>query len=305
MDQHSKDAPRTASLRPLTDDERQVLLQWIRAAKNFSAFFSERQSDGPALHHRIVICRRTTQQPLYLIHASAASTSWIVSTVQGDYVERFPTLRSALHHFEPVNPPAWAYEPPGIDRNPITQRMRPPKRGSAAKRLGILGWACIIAATLLIMRWLGGGSAFENGSRNAEAIAEQVVQESLPNPDSTQFRNVMAYRAGFDNERWVCGWFSTKYGSAALVGPRRFVVHVILPDHHAAEQSVSTHLLKSETEVPSMSVRLGKLLPLIARRHCPSHWLPALAWPSIAPKTSRGVCHGDRRRRGRVPLRGY
>jgi hypothetical protein len=79
---------------------------------------------------------------------------------------------------------------------------------------------------LVVSRWLSSHGDMADGSRSAEAIAEQVVQDSVSDPDSTQFRNVMAYRVGLDNERWVCGWFNAKATGGAYLGYRRFVVHV-------------------------------------------------------------------------------
>jgi hypothetical protein len=255
MDHPSKDVLRTFPPRPLTDDERLLLLDWIQAAKGFSAFVSERRSDDPAIYKRIVVSRRATKQYLYLIHAPTNSAGWIVlSAIKGEYVERFPTLRAALNYIEPITPPARVAGSSGVARNSVTPCEPPPRRARATIRRGII-WVCALAGMLAVSRWLSLSSGTEDGSRNAEAVAEKVVQDSLGDPDSAQFRNVMAYKTGPNNERWVCGWFSVKNAVGELVGPRRFVVHVLLTDRDSpgGSPSIRTHLLMSETEVPSMS----------------------------------------------------
>ncbi len=256
MDPHVENLPRTFPPRPLTDDERQLLLDWINAAKGFSAFVSERHTDDPAIYRRIVVSRRATKQHLYLIHPPKDSVYWIIhSTVSRGYVERFPTLRAALNHIEPITAPARVARSSRVDRAPKALR-EPARRGSqAALRLKVLCWVCAVAAMLVVLRWLGSDGGIADGSRKAEDLAENTLQDSIGDPDGTQFRNVMAYRVGPDNERWVCGWFSAKNAVGEIVGPRRFAVHVLLTDRHPSGESsgVKTHLLMSETEVPSLS----------------------------------------------------
>ena len=140
-------------------------------------------------------------------------------------------------------------------------------------------------------------------SRSAEATAEKLVQSGVSDPDSTQFRNVMAYRVGLESERWVCGWFNAKTPAGEFLGYRRFVVHVLLTDHATGDGStVSTHLLISETEVPSLSVRLGKLLPMTAAiSFLP---LPARAdetWPYRCRNPGIARCRKVRRSGCRAP----
>jgi hypothetical protein len=112
---------------------------------------------------------------------------------------------------------------------------------------------------LVVGRWLSVGNGIEYDSRNAEAAAEKLVQDGLRDAESVQFRNVMAYRTGPDNERWVCGWFFTKNAAGESAGPRRFVVHVLLGDRGVlgGSSGIQTHLLTSETEVPSISYAWG------------------------------------------------
>ncbi len=246
---------RTAPPRPLTDDERNLLRDWNRAAKGFYAFVSERQSDAPAIYRQIVVSRRSMKQDLYLIQPPKNSTYWIMhSCAKGEYIERFPTLRAALIYIEPVAFSSRAEESAGVDRI-VQPQTAPAATGLLAKTfVRLVCYGCVLVATLVILWWLGSDNGTTDGNRRAEALAEAALQASLANPDGTQFRNVLAYRVGPENERWVCGWFSAKDAAGGLVGPRRFVVHVILMDQSSGGGSGSrTHLLMSETEVPGMS----------------------------------------------------
>ncbi len=85
--------------RPVTDGERQLLLDWIDTAEDFSAVVSERRSDDPAIYRRIVISRRATNRCLYFIHSPQHSDCWImISAEDGQDVGRFPTLLAALNY---------------------------------------------------------------------------------------------------------------------------------------------------------------------------------------------------------------
>jgi hypothetical protein len=255
MDHHSQNALRALPPRPLTDDERLLLRGWNKAATRLSAFVSERATDDPAIYRRIVVSRRDTQQPLHLIHASTESAGWIMVAADGaGHFQRFPSLRAALDHLEPVAAPS--HGPGPFVAGDSAQRPATPARARrAAIRVGIIvGWLCALAGMLVVSRWLGSGGSIEIGSRDAEAAAEQLVQDSVGDA-GTQFRNVMAYRVGPPNERWVCGWFYTTNASGETIGARRFVVHVLLADHASSNgnSGIRTHLLTSETEVPSPS----------------------------------------------------
>jgi hypothetical protein len=255
MDLASQNALRTSPPRPLTDDERQLLLDWKQAAQDYSAFVSERRSDEPAIYRRIVVSLRATRQHLYLIHGSTEPACWIIISIEtGEYVESFPTLRAVLNYIEPVAIPDRRSARPRVQKQPATPGTRPHRGASVAKRLGIFWWVGALAGMLLVAQWLGRGSGIEQASRSAETIAEQVVQDSLGNADSTQFRNVMAYRTGPANERWVCGWFYTKNAGGVTVGPMRFVVYVLLADSDSSggRSGSRTHLLTSESAVPSI-----------------------------------------------------
>ena len=103
MDRHADNVQRIFPPRLLTDGEREILLGWIGAAADFTAFVSERRSDDPAIYRRIVVCRRVDNRRLYLIHSHRNSDHWImVSAADGDEVGRFPTLRAALNCISPV-----------------------------------------------------------------------------------------------------------------------------------------------------------------------------------------------------------
>jgi hypothetical protein len=83
--------------RPLSDGERQILLDWIGVAEAFSAFFSARRDDPPEMYNRIVVSHRLTNRPLYFIHCSTDSGSWLmVSSNEGEGLGHFRTLRAAL-----------------------------------------------------------------------------------------------------------------------------------------------------------------------------------------------------------------
>lgn len=257
MDHSIQNVLRTSSPRPLTDDEHLLLNDWIQAAQGFTAFVSERRSDEPAIYRRIVVSLRATRQHLYLLHAATEPAGWIMLTIAtGEYFGRFPTLRAVLDHIEPVVLPERSLVPPQLDKPPATPKPRPAKPGRAARRLGIVGWVCALAIMLAVGRWLSRGNGVEDDSRTAEAMAEKLVQDKLGAADGTQFRNVMAYMTGPADERWVCGWFFTKNAAGDSSGPQRFVAHVLLPDGDSSGDSQS-HLLMSETEVPSISYAWG------------------------------------------------
>jgi len=253
MEHSTQNVLRTSPPRPLTDDERRLLDDWVQAAQGFTAFISERRTDEPAIYRRIVISVRATRQHLYLIHAAAEPACLIMLCIAtGEYAGRFPTLRAVLDYIEPVALPERRPVPPQLDKHPAVPRPQPVKPARAARRLGIVGWVCALAIMLVVARWLSRGNGIEYDSRNAEAVAEKLVQDRTGDPGGTQFRNVMAYMNGPANERWVCGWFFTKNAAGESSGPKRFVVHVLLADR-GSSGDVQGHLLMSETEVPSIS----------------------------------------------------
>jgi hypothetical protein len=89
--------------RPVTDGERQILLDWIDGTDDISAFVSERRSDDPGIYRRVVVLRRATRQRLYLIHCPQRSNWWVVtSAAERESVGYFPTLRAALSFIRPI-----------------------------------------------------------------------------------------------------------------------------------------------------------------------------------------------------------
>jgi hypothetical protein len=237
----------------MTDDERLLLRDWIEAAPAYTAFISERRTDEPAIYRRIVISLRATREHLYLVHAATEPACWVMLCIAtGEYAGRFPTLRAVLDYIEPVALPERKPVSPQLEKPPAAPNPRPARPARAARRLGLVGWACALAIMLVVAHWLGRGNGIEYDSRNAEAVAEKLVQDKVGDPAGTQFRNVMAYMVGPANERWVCGWFFTKNAAGESSGPKRFVVHVLLADRGSSGDDQS-HLLMSETEVPSIS----------------------------------------------------
>lgn len=103
MDHHLENVLLTFPPRPITDGERQLLLDWIATTDDFSVFVSQRRCDDPAIYRRIIVARRATKQRLYLVHSPKDSDCWIVmSAVESDDVEQFPTLRAALTYIRPA-----------------------------------------------------------------------------------------------------------------------------------------------------------------------------------------------------------
>lgn len=104
---HLKNVLRTFPPRPITDGERQILLDWIGTTDDLSAFVSERRSDDPAIYRRIVVMRRATRRHLYLVHSPKDSDCWIVvSATEQEDIGRFPTLRAALNYVRSTTPSA-------------------------------------------------------------------------------------------------------------------------------------------------------------------------------------------------------
>jgi len=89
--------------RPVTDGERQVLLDWLSITDDVSAFVSERRSDDPGIFRRIVVLRRATRKAMYLIHCPQNSNWWVLtSAIERENVGYFPTLRAALQFIRPL-----------------------------------------------------------------------------------------------------------------------------------------------------------------------------------------------------------
>ena len=103
MDHHLENVLLTFPPRPITDGERQLLLDWIASTDDLFAFVSERRSDDPAIYRRIVVMRRATKRHMYLMHSPRDSDCWIVvSATEREDIGRFPTLRAALNYIRPT-----------------------------------------------------------------------------------------------------------------------------------------------------------------------------------------------------------
>jgi hypothetical protein len=99
MSDHIQNVLRVFPPRPLSDGERQILLNWIAVAEEFSAFFSARRDDPSDIYNRVVVSHRLTKRPLYFIHCSPDFDSWImVSANEEEGVGHFRTLRAALRY---------------------------------------------------------------------------------------------------------------------------------------------------------------------------------------------------------------
>jgi len=125
MNDHVRNVQRIFPPRPLTDGERAILLGWSMAAKDFSAFVSERRSDDPAVYRRIVISRRSGNRRLYLIHSHQNSDHWImVSAADQEDIGHFPTLRAALNYISPVTVSARLTDDAGDDPDSVIRHER-------------------------------------------------------------------------------------------------------------------------------------------------------------------------------------
>jgi hypothetical protein len=90
--------------RRLTPDEHALVVEWLAAAGDVtSAYVSNRQSDDPVLHHRIIIATGPGNAPSHFVHASSGRDIWIVFSLgRRTRIRRFQTLRAALNSIRPV-----------------------------------------------------------------------------------------------------------------------------------------------------------------------------------------------------------
>ncbi len=90
--------------RPLGPDERALVAEWLANAGDIlSAYVSERRSDDPRLHRRVVIVAGPVDRPSHIVHAPSGTITWILATVGPPAnVEQFETLREALNAVRPV-----------------------------------------------------------------------------------------------------------------------------------------------------------------------------------------------------------
>jgi hypothetical protein len=87
-----------------TPDERAVLAEWLAVAGDVAlAYVSSRQSDDPALKHRIVIISPESGEPSHVVFAPAGRDIWIVLVKgQRTRLRRYKTLRAALNSIRPI-----------------------------------------------------------------------------------------------------------------------------------------------------------------------------------------------------------
>ena len=90
--------------RPLTPDERASVAEWIAAAGDVAlTYVSSRESDDPALRHRIVVIFNVNERPSHFVHAPPNRDIWIViSPGRRTKIRRFRALRDALNSIRPV-----------------------------------------------------------------------------------------------------------------------------------------------------------------------------------------------------------
>ena len=81
-----------------------MVADWLALAGDILvAYVSERRSDDPRLHRRVVIVAGPTERPSHVIHAPTGNITWLVTIVgPPPHVEQFDTLRDALNSVRPV-----------------------------------------------------------------------------------------------------------------------------------------------------------------------------------------------------------
>lgn len=91
--------------RPPTPEERALLSEWLAAAGDIRlAYVSSRQSDDPALRHKIIVMAEIGSAPSHIVHAPAGRKIWMVFA-RGDRdtrVRRFKSLQTALNSIRPL-----------------------------------------------------------------------------------------------------------------------------------------------------------------------------------------------------------
>jgi hypothetical protein len=99
-----RDALRHFPARPLTLTERGLVAQWLAGAGDVaSAYISNRRTDDPDLHHRVVVFTKVDDGPTHIVHAPSGRDVWIVLTLgQRTKVQRYRTLRAALNSIRSV-----------------------------------------------------------------------------------------------------------------------------------------------------------------------------------------------------------
>jgi hypothetical protein len=89
--------------KPLSDEENELLQEWVAASESVTAYVSRRLADNSRLHGRIVISDLKSRKPLYLVYCALGTESWTVaSVVENCEIGAFQTLRDALIFVRPV-----------------------------------------------------------------------------------------------------------------------------------------------------------------------------------------------------------
>ena len=81
-----------------------MVVDWLAAAGDIaSAYVSERRSDDPDLHHRVLINAGPHGGPSHIVYAASGRDIWVVlNSGQRTKIRRFRTLRTALNSIQPV-----------------------------------------------------------------------------------------------------------------------------------------------------------------------------------------------------------
>jgi hypothetical protein len=94
----------TVPAKALSEDEYELLQEWVAASSNtVTAYVSRRADDNSAFRGRIVVMDGKAQRPLYLVYSPLDIDSWTVaSVIEQTEIGQFPTLYTALSFVRPV-----------------------------------------------------------------------------------------------------------------------------------------------------------------------------------------------------------
>lgn len=90
--------------RRLTSDEQALVAEWLASAGDVaSAYVSQRRSDDPDLHHRVLVDAGSYGAPSHIVYAALGRDIWVVlKSGRRTKIQRFRTLRAALNSIRPV-----------------------------------------------------------------------------------------------------------------------------------------------------------------------------------------------------------
>jgi len=108
-----RNVTRNFPARPLTPDERALVADWLATAGDIaSAYVSERRSDDPDLHHRILISAGPHEALSHIIYAASGRDIWVVlKSGRRTKIQRCRSLQAALNSIRPVIVDAGRQEP--------------------------------------------------------------------------------------------------------------------------------------------------------------------------------------------------